>query len=82
MYESSYWGLILKVQNLKPNKKFQLLITVEGTQILEFREDSHCIVAEKRVGEDSVHIMLDVKDCWVLGEGDCLLFISLVEIRF
>ena len=63
------------------NKKFQLLITVEGTQILEFREDAHGIVAEKRVGEDSIHIMLDVKDCWVLGEGDCLLFISLVEIK-
>ena len=50
---------------------------MEGIQILEFREDSHGFVAEKRVGEGSVHIMLDVKDCWVLGEGDCGLLVWL-----
>jgi hypothetical protein len=33
------------------------------------------------VGKDSVCIMLDVKDYWVLGKDDCLLFISLVEIK-
>jgi hypothetical protein len=38
-------------------------------------------VAEKYIGEESVHIMLGMKDYWVLGEGDCLLFISFVEIK-